>query len=90
MSLTYRLTIWRHDQLFGHFDTDASSARSAIADLLQRLPAAEGFRVEAFISRNERRLLESSANGMRVLATEKQFEPIHIDDVIGIAPPVAS
>ena len=50
MALTYRLTIWRHDQLFGYFDTDAPSA---IADLLQCLPAAEGFRVEAFISRNE-------------------------------------
>lgn len=83
MSLTYRLTIWRHDRLFGHFETDGPTAQDAIQDLLQRLPASEGFRVEAFIARSERRILESVANGMRVLAAEKLFEPIAIEEMLG-------
>lgn len=36
-------------RLFGRFETGGPTAQDAIQDLLQRLPASEGFRVEAFI-----------------------------------------
>lgn len=76
---TYRLIIRRHDRLLGHFETSAPWAREALDDVLQRLPAIEGYRVEMQVSRGERRLLESSPAGLRLLSVEALFEPLPPD-----------
>lgn len=72
----YRLVIHRHSRLLGQFDSETPWARKAIADLLERLPEQDGYRTELFVAHDERRLLESGPQGLRVVGREPLFEPL--------------
>ena len=72
----YRLVIHRHGRLLGQFDSETPWAREAIADLLERLPEQDGYRTELFVAHDERRLLESGPQGLRVVGREPLFEPL--------------
>jgi len=43
---THPLIIWRHGRLLGFFETDAPGARESAEQMLQRLLASEGYRVQ--------------------------------------------
>lgn len=72
----YRLVISRHGRLLGQFDSETPWAGEAIRDLLQRLPAGDGYRTELFVAHDERRLLESGPHGLIVLGREPLFQPV--------------
>lgn len=72
----YRLVISRHGRLLGQFDSETPWAGEAIRDLLQRLPAGDGYRTELFVAHDERRLLESGPHGLTVLGREPLFQPV--------------
>ena len=74
----YRLVISRHGRLLGQFESDTPWADDAIRDLLQRLPVRDGYRTELFVAYEERRLLESSSQGLKVLGREPAFQPLPI------------
>ena len=73
---TYRLIIWRHGRLLGHFESSTPWSREAVEDVAARLGADDGYRLELLISDGERRLLESSPDGIRVLSIEYQFKTV--------------
>lgn len=75
---TYRLVIFRHGRLLGRFESDTPGAREAMLDLLQRLPEEEGYRTESFVAHDERRLLESGPDGLRVVGRDPIFVPLQL------------
>ncbi|MBD9516866.1 cytoplasmic protein [Pseudomonas sp. PDM22] len=70
----YRLTIQRHGQLLGHFDSDLPWARDAVRAIAESL-GGQDFDLELQVADSERRLLESSPAGIKVLASEPLFRP---------------
>ncbi|WP_447750244.1 cytoplasmic protein [Pseudomonas nicosulfuronedens] len=74
----YRLIIQRHGQLLGHFDSDLPWARDAVRAIAESLGAQE-FDLELQVADSERRLLESSPAGIKVLASEPLYRPMALD-----------
>lgn len=72
----YRLLVHRDDKYLGHFDADTGDALPAIREIAARLPAGDGYRLELQAAHGERRLLESSPDGLRVLGREPLFVPV--------------
>lgn len=70
---TYRLNIRRHGKLLGHFESNASGSLDAVKDIAARLPEAEGYFLELLVAKDERRLLESGPDGIRVLCSSPVF-----------------
>ncbi|TJZ74248.1 cytoplasmic protein [Chitiniphilus eburneus] len=73
---TYRLIIHRHGRLLGHFESSTPGALEAVKDITARLGADDGYRIELQIADGERRLLESSPDGIRLLGCELLFRPV--------------
>ncbi|MBD9500842.1 cytoplasmic protein [Pseudomonas sp. BGr12] len=71
----YRLIIQRHGQLLGHFDSDLPWARDAVRAIAESL-GGQDFDLELQVADSERRLLESSPAGIKVLASEPLFRPV--------------
>ncbi|MDF3867823.1 cytoplasmic protein [Pseudomonas denitrificans (nom. rej.)] len=74
----YRLIIQRHGQLLGHFDSDLPWARDAARAIAVSL-GGQGFELELQVADGERRLLESSPAGIKVLASEPLFRSMPLD-----------
>lgn len=72
----YRLIIRRHDRLLGHFESSTPWSREAVEDIAARLGTDDGYQLELLIADGERRLLESSPDGIRVLSIEYQFKTV--------------
>nr|WP_198983884.1 cytoplasmic protein [Herbaspirillum sp. ASV7] len=75
----YRLMIYQHERLLGHFESTAPWAREAVAELHRQLGPMEGFRLELLEGHDERRLVESTPHGVRLLYSELLFRPIALD-----------
>ncbi len=73
---TYRLIIRRYDRLLGHFESSTPWSREAVEDIAARLGTGDGYQLELLIADGERRLLESSPDGIRVLSIEYQFKTV--------------
>ena len=76
----YRLIIQRHGQLLGHFDSDLPWARDAVRAIVDALDG-HGFDLELQGADSERRLLESSPAGIKVLASEPLYRPLALADL---------
>ncbi|MFV3370743.1 cytoplasmic protein [Pseudomonas sp. NY15435] len=76
----YRLIIQRHGQLLGHFDSDLPWAKEAVASIACCLGEL-GYGLELMVADSERRLLESSPTGIKVLASEPLFRPLALSDL---------
>lgn len=76
---TYRLLIRRHERLLGHFESDTPDALDAVRDIAARLGASDGYRLELLVAEGERRLLESTPQGVRVVSREPMFRPAQLD-----------
>lgn len=74
----YRLIIHRHGQLFGYFDSDQPWAREAVRAIAASL-GGQGYELELQVADGERRLLESSPTGIKVLASEPLYRPAALD-----------
>ncbi|THF65573.1 cytoplasmic protein [Pseudothauera nasutitermitis] len=76
---SHRLIIWRHDRLLGHFDSHTPWSREAVEDIAARLGEGDGYRLERQAAEGERRLLESTPGGIRVLGIEPLFATIPLN-----------
>ena len=72
----YRLIIRRHDRLLGYFESSTPWSREAVEDIAARLGSDDGYHLELLIADGERRLLESSPDGIRVLSIEYRFKSV--------------
>lgn len=76
---TYRILVRRHGRLLGHLDLAAGVSPADCADFSARLPAGDGYALSVLESVGERRLLESTPAGIRLLAAEHVYEPARTD-----------
>lgn len=76
----YRLSIHRHGQLLGHFDSDVPWAREAVRSIAGCLGEL-GYGLELRVAEGERRLLESTPGGVRLLGCEPLFRPMSLDEL---------
>lgn len=74
----YRLTIQHHGRLLGHFESDVPWAREAVRAIAGCLGEL-GYDLELQVAEGERRLLESSPAGIKLLASEPLFRPVALD-----------
>ncbi len=72
----YRLVIRRDGRLIGHFESTAASALDDSRDIAARLPAKDGYQLSLLVAEGERRLLESTPQGIRLLASENLYAPV--------------
>ena len=72
----YRLNLYRGDRLLGHFETATTCTLPDLRELVDRLSA--DYRVETLASYDEKRLVEASAEGIKVLYRELQFRGIDL------------
>ncbi len=72
----YRLVIRRHGKLLGHFESQTAWAQEALQDVARQLPEDLGYQLETQVSIGERRLLESTPTGIRVLGSEQLFKTV--------------
>jgi hypothetical protein len=77
---TYRLIVHRHGRLLGHFESDTPQSLEAARDIAACLHASDGYRLELLVADGERRLLEGTPQGLRVLSREPLFKPASLDD----------
>lgn len=73
---TYRLVVQRHQKLLGHFESNTPWASEAVKEIAARFPKEEGFELELLVAKEERRLVEMSSSGIRVLGREPVFTSI--------------
>ena len=76
----YRINIWRHGKLLGHFESATPWAQEAAREIASVLRAAPGYRMEFLVARDERRLVESGPGGMRLVSSEPVFEALALED----------
>ncbi|MCY1306563.1 cytoplasmic protein [Achromobacter agilis] len=72
----HRLVIMRNGRLVGHFESTAASTLADSKEIASRLPPADGYQVSLQVAAGERRLLESSPAGIRLLASETLFKSV--------------
>lgn len=72
---TYRLVIHQQDRLFGHFESSTPWSAEAVKAIAACLNQCEGYRLELLAAYDERRLIESRPEGLRVLYSELLFKP---------------
>lgn len=70
---SYRLLIYREDTLLGHFDTATPGALAAAREIASYLASNSTYRLELLEAYDERRILECSPNGVRLISCEPVF-----------------
>lgn len=76
----YRLTIQHHGRLLGHFESDVPWAREAVRSIAGCLGEL-GYDLELQVAEGERRLLESTPEGVRLLGSEPLFRRTSLHDL---------
>lgn len=74
----YELEICRDDRLWCRIIIDAPWAANVVSDLDQRFPVSEGYSRRLFQATESRRLLESSADGVRLIALDYALKEVHM------------
>lgn len=69
----HRLIIQRNGRLLGHFDSDTPWAAEAVSEVATQFSTSDGFHLTYQVARDERRIVESSSQGVRVLSVEHLF-----------------
>ncbi|SMC25342.1 hypothetical protein SAMN02745857_02136 [Andreprevotia lacus DSM 23236] len=72
----YRIRLWHHEQLWGDFIVEPQRSEAVVQALLALWSAGQGYRCELARASDERRILESGPQGVRVLGVEYLFEAI--------------
>jgi len=75
----YRINIWRHGTLLGHFQSDTPWAEDAARDIAALLGSNPAYRLEILAAHSERRLVESGPGGMRLVSSEPLFAPATLE-----------
>lgn len=81
MSARYRIIVWKDLRLWCRIDSHGPFAKEAMKEMLALLSAQDGYSVEIQISHDDKRILETGPNGIRLLATEPIFNTVELDFV---------
>ncbi len=69
-----RVTVHLHQAYWCQFDIEHAAAEHALADVVRRFPEGEGYTLDIQRKMGERRLLESTPDGIRLLYAQPMFE----------------
>ncbi|WEJ86781.1 MAG: cytoplasmic protein [Klebsiella huaxiensis] len=72
---SYRLVVRQQGRVVGHFDTSGSEALEDACEVSSLFGAVGGYQCDLLVSDSEKRILESSPEGMKVLSREKCYRP---------------
>ena len=81
MHKQYRVNVWKNDRLWCRIDVDSPWAHEVVQDLLSRFPSKKGYFAELLVATEDRRILESSPDGVRLLACEPIYEPVTLQNM---------
>ncbi len=73
MTITHRLNVYLNENLIGNLDCQTPHAAALIAKLQSVLAAEEGWSSVRFVSDQEKRILESTPSGIKLISSEKLF-----------------
>lgn len=76
MTTTHRLSIYLNEKLVGNLDCQNHQGEVLIKKLQNLLSADEGWTSVRWVSDEEKRILESSPAGIRLISSEKLFRRI--------------
>ena len=76
MTTTHRLSIYKNESLIGHLDCENSHAEALISKLQSVLCAEDGWTSVRWVSDQEKRILESSPAGIKLISSEKLFRKV--------------
>lgn len=76
MSAQFRLEVSLHGRAWCRIDADMPWASEAVGDIISRLPESAGYRVKIYVATEERRIVESGPEGVRLLAREPIFQSL--------------
>lgn len=85
MTRQFLINVWKNKQLWCRIETDCPWADEVVQDVLNHFQAEEGYAFEFFMATDERRILESSHDGVRLLVREPIYKTINIADVLSPA-----
>lgn len=77
----YRLVIYNQEKLFGHFESDLPWSLTAINKVAENLKPDDGYRLELFLAEDEKRFIESSPDGIKVISREPLFKPVPLSKI---------
>ena len=72
---SYRLVVRQQGRVVGHFETPGSEALVDICEIGSLFGAVGGYQCDLLVSDSEKRILESSPEGMKILSREKRYRP---------------
>ncbi len=72
------LEINRHGKQWCRIETPELGEQGVIEDALLRYPANEGFSIQLYQVSEARRFLESSPDGLKIVAIDYELEPIDL------------
>jgi hypothetical protein len=70
----FRVTVHLHRAYWCQVDIEHAAAEHALADVIRRFPEGEGYTLDIQRKTGERRLLESTPDGIRLLYAQGMFE----------------
>ena len=73
---SYRLVVRQQGRIVGHFDTTGEAALEDACVARSLFGLAGGYQCVLLVSESERRILESTPGGMRVLSREKCYRAV--------------
>lgn len=73
---SYRLVLRQQGRIVGHFDTTGEAALKDACVARSLFGLAGGYQCELLVADSERRILESTPEGLRVLSREKCYRSV--------------
>lgn len=76
MIATHRLSIYRNEILVGNLDCQGHQTEALITSIQKALSVEDGWSSVRRVSDQEKRILESSPTGIKIISSEKIFRKV--------------
>lgn len=76
MIATHRLSIYHNEILVGNLDCQSHQTEALITTIQKALSVEEGWSSVRWVSDQEKRILESSPAGIKIISSEKIFRAV--------------
>lgn len=81
MSSRYRIVVWKDFRFWCKVDTHGPVAKQAAKEMMALLENQDGYSIEIQVSHDDKRILETGPNGIRLLSIEPIFTTIEISSL---------
>jgi len=75
--MKYQIQISQHEKALCNVEiVQLQNPKAALRDILERFPASEGYRSQVLVAEDEKRILEVSREGIKLLSSIPDFKPV--------------